>query len=283
MVATWKSQTDAKGLHVDVETCKSPIYVEADVVRLTQALNCVIDNAVKFTAPGGRVTIKAGLTDGGTQAFVKVRDTGIGISAADLPTIFEPVRRAASGGPSQRGGLGLSMTLAKGLVELHGGSIAVESEGLGKGACFCLHLPLAARLIGESSDDGATAKKWPLRILIIDDSPDVATSLQFLLKHAGHALFVAPDGTRGIEAARRQSPDVVLCDIGLPDMDGYAVARSLRADPATEKSYLIAVSGYGSEQDKRRSLEAGFDLHLNKPEGFIGLSERLASLPIGDL
>jgi CheY-like chemotaxis protein len=282
-IAAWKSQMDAKGLQVQVETSKSPIYVEADVVRLTQAMNCLIDNAVKFTAAGGRVTIKAGITDRGTHACLEVRDTGMGISPADLPTVFEPVRQTAGGGQSQRGGLGLGMTLAKGLVELHGGSIAAESEGLGKGACFGVHLPLAAKSMGHSGADRATAKKRPLRILIIDDSPDVVTSLEFLLKHAGHELAVAPDGTRGIEAARRVSPDIVLCDIGLPDIDGYAVARSLRADPATRRSYLIAVSGYGSEEDKRKSLAAGFDLHLNKPEGFVGLSERLANLPIGDV
>jgi two-component system CheB/CheR fusion protein len=157
-----------------------------------------------------------------------------------------------------------------------------ESEGPGKGACFRVLLPLAAEPTQHSvADRAAATDKRPLRILIIDDSPDVATSLEFLLKHAGHQISVAIDGRRGIEAARRGAPDVILCDIGLPDIDGYAVAKSLRADPTAAGSFLIAVSGYSSEEDKRRSLEAGFDLHLNKPEGFVGLSDRLASLPIG--
>jgi CheY-like chemotaxis protein len=281
-VKTWKSATDAKGLQLRLELRKQPTWIEADAVRLTQAIGCLVDNAVKFTPPGGQLVIAAGLTDPPTHAFTEVRDTGIGIDPATVAVIFEPFRPADAAGQSQRGGLGLGLTLAKGLFELHAGSLTAESEGPGKGACFRVFLPLAAEPIDRAVADRAAARdKRSLRILIIDDSPDVVTSLEFLLKHAGHELAAAPDGTRGVEAARRFKPEVILCDIGLPDMDGYAVARALRADQITSGSYLIAVSGYGSEDDQRRSLEAGFDLHLNKPEGFAGLSERLANLPLG--
>jgi CheY-like chemotaxis protein len=279
---TWKSAADAKGLQLRLELRTQPIWIEADAVRLAQAIGCLVDNAVKFTPPGGQIVIAAGLTDPPTHAFTEVRDTGIGIDPATLAVIFEPSRPAGAAGHSQRGGLGLGLTLAKGLVELHDGSLTAESEGSGKGACFRVLFPPAAEPIDRAVADRAAArKKRSLRILIIDDSPDVVTSLEFLLKHAGHQLSSAPDGTRGIEAARRVKPDIILCDIGLPDMDGYAVARALRADQVTSGSYLIAVSGYGSEEDQRRSLEAGFDLHLNKPEGFAGLSERLEKLPLG--
>jgi CheY-like chemotaxis protein/nitrogen-specific signal transduction histidine kinase len=281
-VGARKSQVEAKSQKLRFEAFARPIWIEADPARLTQVIGCLIDNAVKFTEPHGQIVITAGLCDEGTHARVEVRDTGIGIDPADLPTIFEPFRPAGGGGQTQRGGLGLGLPLAKGLIELHGGSISAESEGRGKGANFRVLLPLSARPTNRAATDQPGAKgQQRLRVLIIDDSPDVATSLQFLLKHAGHEIAVAPDGTRGIEAARRVAPDVILCDIGLPDIDGYAVAQSLRADPTTAGSFLIAVSGYASEEDQRRSLEAGFDLHLNKPEGFVGLSERLASLPIG--
>jgi CheY-like chemotaxis protein len=280
-VGARKSQVEAKNQKLRFETFTRPIWIAADPARLTQVIGCLIDNAVKFTEPAGQIFITASLSDEETHARVEVRDTGIGIDPADLPTIFEPIR-SKGGDQAQRGGLGLGLALAKGLVELQGGSIVAESEGPGKGACFRVLLPLAAEPTQHSvADRAAATDKRPLRILIIDDSPDVATSLEFLLKHAGHEISVAIDGRRGIEAARRAAPDVILCDIGLPDIDGYAVAKSLRADPTAAGSFLIAVSGYSSEEDKRRSLEAGFDLHLNKPEGFVGLSDRLASLPIG--
>lgn len=281
-VGVRKSQVEAKSQKLRFEAFARPIWIEADPARLTQVIACLIDNAVKFTERGGQIVITAGLSDEATHARVDVRDTGVGIDPADVPTIFEPFRPAGGGGQAQRGGLGLGLALAKGLIELQGGSIAAESEGRGKGASFRVSLPLSANPVNRAAADQPAAKsQQPLRILIIDDSPDVVTSLQFLLKHAGHEIAVAADGKRGIETARRVAPDVILCDIGLPDIDGYAVAKVLRAEPTTAGSYLIAVSGYGSEEDQRRSREAGFDLHLNKPEGFVGLSERLASLPIG--
>jgi CheY-like chemotaxis protein len=277
-----KPHVEAKNQTLRFEALTRPLWIEADPVRLTQAFGCLLDNAVKFTDAGGQIVITAGLSDQPTHARVEVRDTGIGIDPADLPTIFEPFRPAGGGGRAQRSGLGLGLSLAKGLVELHGGSLAAESEGRGTGARFCALLPLSAEPINRATiEPSATDDKKRLRILIIDDSPDVAISLQFLLKHAGHEIAVAADGNRGIEAARSFAPDAILCDIGLPDIDGYAVAKAMRADPATAGSYLIAVSGYGSEEDQRRSLAAGFDLHLNKPEGFVGLSDRLAGLPIG--
>jgi two-component system CheB/CheR fusion protein len=280
VVATWRAQVNTKGLTFRFEPSTRPIWIEADPLRLAQAFGCLIDNAVKFTGPGGQIDIAAGLSDPSTHACIEVRDTGLGIDPPTLHSIFEPFRPVDGG--SQRGGLGLGLTLAKGLIELHGGSITAQSDGPGRGACFRVLIPLPAAPTDDVVGDRTAVKdQRPLRILIIDDSPDVATSLQFLLKHAGHELTVAPDGTRGIEAARRVAADVILCDIGLPDIDGYAVARALRADPTTAATYLIAVSGYSSAEDQRRSLEAGFDLHLNKPEGFVGLSERLASLPLG--
>jgi CheY-like chemotaxis protein len=275
-VSDWTSQVDSKRIDIRVEASVGPIWVEADAARLRQAICCLIENAARFTDAAGEVVVSVAVGGQPPQARVEVRDNGIGIEPAALASIFEP----AVGRKPPRGGLGLGLTLARGLVELHGGSITAESEGLGKGACFRVLLPLAEGAFGQpAAGERLEGGRRSLRILIIDDTPDVVRSLEFLLKHAGHEVWAAFDGARGIEAARTVAPDVVLCDIGLPDMDGYAVARAIRADPSTAATYLIAVSGYGSDEDQRRSLDAGFDLHLNKPEGFVGLTERLASLP----
>jgi CheY-like chemotaxis protein len=280
--AACQADLKAHRLSAHLDLPARPIWIDADGARVTQILGKLLQNAIKFNRPGGEVILRARSDDRGRTAVIEVLDTGIGIAPDAIRKLFVPVRETDPAAARSRSGLGLGLVLAKGLVELHGGSIAVESEGPDKGSSFRVSLPLAADPGAASgAGDTAAAARWPLRILIIDDSPDVVASLEFLLKVAGHELASTGEGRQGVERARQWKPDVVLCDINLSGMDGYAVARELRADPSTASIYLIAVSGYGSPEYQRRSLDAGFDLHLNKPEGFVGLNELLQKLPIG--
>jgi CheY-like chemotaxis protein len=172
----------------------------------------------------------------------------------------------------------LGLALVKGLVELHGGQVGVHSDGLGHGAVFTVHLPIAAAPTVTGTVDASPEKPAAgLHALLVEDNRDVAEMLRLLLEKAGHKVDVAFSGTAGVEAARRLLPDIVLCDVGLPGMDGYAVARSLREDPNTASLWLVALTGYGDPDHQRRSLDAGFDLHLTKPVALAALERLLAA------
>ncbi|MEX2140479.1 MAG: hybrid sensor histidine kinase/response regulator [Pirellulales bacterium] len=269
---------DEQRAQVRLELPPTTLWVEADPGRISQALGKLIEGAVKLMRPGDQLFIKVSSSADQKLAVVEVRELSVDMAPEALATIFEPFHH---GEASRQGGLAIGLPLAKGLVELHGGRIEAES-GPGQGTCFRMTLPVADVAANEAGPVGAAVtQQRPLRVLVIDDNSDVVTSLEFLLAASGHLLNVAATGKQGIEAARRLRPDVVLCDIGLPDMEGYAVARQLRGSPDTAAVYLVAVSGFASDEDRHRSLAAGFDLHLNKPEGFVGLNERLQSLPIG--
>jgi signal transduction histidine kinase len=243
VVAERQAVFASHNLHVHLELPAQPLWIVADPIRLGRALGNLIKNAIKFTNPGDQVFVTARVLDDAQQACVEVRDTGIGIEPEALTAIFEPFHQGDRK-LGRRGGIGLGLALTKGWIELHGGSVEAQSEGPSKGACFRVMLPLANESPAEANTDPAPAQHHrALRILIIEDSADVVASLEFLLRQSGHELAIASDGQQGIAAARQLTPDVVLCDIGLPDMDGYSVARQLRANPATRSIYLIAVSG----------------------------------------
>jgi two-component system CheB/CheR fusion protein len=197
---------------------------------------------------------------------ITVRDTGIGIEAAVLPRLFDVFAQADRTLARSRGGLGLGLALVKGLIELHQGTVTATSEGPGRGAEFTLRLPLAA---APSSDlrlpAGPARQPLTQRVLLIEDNRDAADSLRDLLELYGCEVSVAHTGPAGVEQARRTRPEVIVCDIGLPGMDGYAVASAVRQEPALSRTLLLAMSGYGQEEDQRRSREAGFDGHLVKP------------------
>jgi CheY-like chemotaxis protein len=182
-----------------------------------------------------------------------------------------------------RGGLGLGLALVKGLVELHGGGVAVDSAGLGRGAEFTFWVPLAEAAVEAArpgrAGDGRAA---PLRILIVEDNRDAAESLRLLLELRGHKVALAATGTAGVEVARQWHPEVILCDLGLPGMDGFAVAQAVRADPGLRATRLVAVSGYGQDEDRQRCQEVGFDAHLTKPIEFADLERLLAQPPGGN-
>jgi len=243
-----------------------PVYVDGDAARLEQVLNNLVDNALKYTPGGGRVTIGTERT--GETAMVRVRDTGQGIRTELLAHVFDLFVQEQQSLDRSRGGLGLGLALVKRLVELHGGSVAVWSAGPGQGSEFTVRLPVVAGPVAEASRlaaDAAPAATRSRRVLVVEDSPDARQSLRMLLEMAGHEVETSEDGPSGLAKLRAFRPDVALIDLGLPGMDGYAMAREMRGRPETRAIRLVAVTGYGQAEDRRRALAAGFDLHVTKP------------------
>jgi PAS domain S-box-containing protein len=256
-----------------------PVEVIGDPVRLEQLVFNLLDNALKYTPAGGRIEI-AVRRDGGRGA-IRVRDDGIGIDPEMLPHVFDLFMRGDASLARTRGGLGLGLTLVRKLVELHGGRVAVRSEGVNRGAEFVVDLPLAAEIAAPEPIGGVPGRRAvpPRRVLIIEDNPDARSALRALLEVWGHRVEVAEDGPRGFEAALAMRPDVVIVDIGLPGLDGYHVAQGLRAALGDGGAFLVALTGYGQPDDRRRALEAGFDVHLVKPVDPDVLAETLARVP----
>ena len=254
----------AAGLTLTVALPVAPLWMVADPTRIEQSVANLLINAVKFTPEGGHVAVRVASEPDGAAATVTVSDDGMGLEPEMLDRLFEPFAQADRSLDRSRGGLGLGLSLVRAFVEMHGGSIAARSDGAGKGAEFTLRLPLEADAPVVVSAPVLPAH--PQRVLIVEDNLDAAESMVMLLELAGHEVAVAHTGAAGVEQARSFHPAVVLCDIGLPgEMDGYAVARALRAVPSNRAVRLIALTGYGQEDDKLRAREAGFDEHLTKP------------------
>jgi PAS domain S-box-containing protein len=257
---------DRAGLAVEVRVPEVPAWVAGDVTRLTQVLDNLLDNAVKFTPPGGRVVVRVGREEPVGRAVLAVRDTGAGIDPELLPRLFDVFSQADRSLDRARGGLGLGLALVKGLVELHGGEVRAASAGRGQGAEFSVLVPACPEPAAVTRLPAAPPRaRKRLRILVVEDNRDSAETLRMLLEMFGHEVSVAFSGPDGVKEAKRLHPEVVLCDIGLPGLDGYGVAGELRRDPETAGARVIAVTGYGAEEDRRRSQEAGFDMHLTKP------------------
>jgi PAS domain S-box-containing protein len=254
------------GLALVVEAPETPVWVTGDPTRLAQIVNNLLDNAAKFSGGGGQVTVRVAADAARRQTVLSVRDEGVGIEPEMLPRLFSAFAQADRSLDRSRGGLGLGLALVKGLAELHGGEVEAFSEGPGRGAEFLVRLPLAeepAPVAPAAGRPELSAERR--RILVVEDSKDAAEALRVLLELRGHEVRVAHTGPQGVEAAKGWRPDVVLCDIGLPGLDGCGVARALRLNPATARARLLALTGYGQEEDRRRSREAGFDHHLVKP------------------
>ncbi|WP_437634289.1 ATP-binding protein [Sorangium sp. So ce854] len=242
------------------------VFVDGDRVRIEQVVVNLLTNAIKYTNPGGRVSVACKASGG--DAWLRVTDTGVGIPAELLPRVFEPFMQARRTLDRSQGGLGVGLTLVKRLTELHGGRVEAVSAGPGEGTTISVWLPLAGASAERSAPPTHQAPRsaaGALRVLLVDDNVDAAEGLRRILQLHGHTVSMAHDGPAALEAARAGAPDLVLLDIGLPGMDGYEVVRRLRADPRHRGSYIAAVSGYGQDQDRRRSREAGFDAHLTKP------------------
>ncbi len=256
-----------------------PVYLNADPVRLSQVVGNLLNNACKFTDKGGRI----GLTveREGEDAVIRVWDTGIGIAADQLPRIFEMFMQIDTSLERSRGGLGIGLTLVKSLVEMHGGTVTVLSGGVGQGSEFAVRLPTVVDS-PQRPPEPTIREPTPItgrRILVVDDNRDSADSLAALLRLTGHEVRTAYDGLEALEAAATFRPDVVLLDIGLPKLSGYQVARKLREEPWGKNMVLVAVTGWGQDDDRRKSTAAGFDDHLVKPVEHAALMKLLAELP----
>ncbi len=252
----------------------APVFVEADPVRLTQVFLNLVNNAIKFTPAGGKVVVSVERVGGRVE--IRVADTGCGIGQEDLAHVFEMFYQGEVGA-GERSGLGLGLTLVKTLVEMHGGKVTAHSAGKDRGSEFVVSLPLVADAIAEPPE---TATRSPQaggrRVLIVDDNRDAVDSLAELLRMVGYDVQTAYDGRTAVEAASRFRPDVAVLDIGMPQVDGYAAARAIRGQPDGADVLLVAMTGWGQAEDKRRAMEAGFDEHLVKPVSFDALLEVFA-------
>jgi CheY-like chemotaxis protein len=257
----------------------APLYLDGDPVRLAQLFSNLLNNASKYTEAGGH--IRLAVERQGSDVLVSVKDDGIGITAEMLPRIFEMFSQATPALERSQSGLGIGLSLAKGLVELHGGSIEARSDGPGRGSEFVVRLPVVIeKRVHEAaqSDDSEPACVAKYRILIVDDLEDSADSLAMLLRMSGHEVHTAYDGEEAVTAAEKLRPEVVLLDIGMPKLNGYDACRRIREKPWGKSILLIAVTGWGQEDDRRRTVESGFNHHLVKPVNPRDLMKVLAQL-----
>lgn len=278
VIKDYQAQYEEKDVKLEVELSTDPLLLEADPIRLTQVIGNLLHNAVKFTDKGGRVIIAVAEDIERRCAIVTVQDNGMGIKPEILPLLFQPFMQVDKSLDRNRGGLGLGLAIVKGMVELHGGSVEVYSEGLGRGTKFTLCLPLL-ELVEPDQDKQPEDKgqiSSSLRILVIDDIPDLAESLCALLCCLGHEVMVAYNGIEGLTKAKEHRPEVIFCDIGLPGMNGYEVGRNIRADDELRDTFLIALTGYALPEDLDKAMEAGFQRHLAKPVDITKLKLTLA-------
>lgn len=271
-----RADFDSKSIRLAVEAGAGPLWIEADPTRIGQIVGNLLGNAWKFTPPGGIVDVCASAEN--NRAVLRIRDTGAGISPGLLAEIFDPFTQAEQTLARSQGGLGLGLPLVKQFVKIHGGTVSAASEGEGRGAEFTVRLPLMADTGFRKHAPPAVRPPGKLRILVIEDYADAAESLRTVLEILGHEARVAVDGASGLAAVRETPPDLVLCDIGLPDMNGYAVAREIRQDAGLSGIRLVALTGYAQPEDAAKSVEAGFDLHVAKPLGVGQLRDLLASI-----
>ena len=266
-VETSRPLIEQGGHELVLRMTADPLPLDADRSRLAQALTNILNNAAKYTPPGGRIVLAAAREAG--EVVVRVTDSGIGISTEMLPKVFDLFIQIGQAIDRSQGGLGLGLALVRKLVEMHGGTTAAESPGPGQGSTFTIRLPLArdAERPKESLAPvaGARPPAASRRVLVIDDNVDGAASLAMVLELFGHAVRTVHSGADAVAAARAFNPHIVFLDLGLPGMNGYEVATCFRQEPALRGSVLVALTGWGSEDDKQRTQEAGFDMHLTKP------------------
>jgi two-component system CheB/CheR fusion protein len=272
-----RSLFEAADVRLELSPAPSRVRIVADRTRIAQVVGNLLQNASKFTPKGGCTRVSVAVD--GFAAVLSVADDGVGMAPETMATMFLPFAQADRTLDRSKSGLGLGLALVKALVELHEGSVSAHSDGLGKGATFIVRLPLDARATMDTAAVQSRAMGRRRRVLIIEDNVDAADSLREALELSDHEVVIANDGPQGVAKARQHRPDVVLCDIGLPGMDGFAVARTLRADQQLKETLLIALSGYASTEDLQRALEAGFQHHLAKPPSLEKLEQLLANLP----
>jgi PAS domain S-box-containing protein len=267
------------GQELTVTLPDEPVYVDADKTRLAQALWNLLSNAVKYSDRGGRIWLT--VRREGDEAVISVKDTGVGIPAAMLPRVFDMFTQVDRSLEKSQGGLGVGLTIVKRLVEMHGGTVEAHSEGHGMGSEFVVRLPIVLSVAQERQEGGDEQQAPPTarrRVLVVDDNVDAASSLAMVLKLMGNEVRTAHDGLEGVAAAREFRPDVILMDIGMPGLNGYEACRRIRQEPWGKGVVLVALTGWGQEEDKRQAREAGFDRHMVKPVEPAALGKLLAGL-----
>jgi len=268
-VETMRPQIDARGHHLSLSLPERPLHVDGDFTRLTQVISNLLSNATKYTDAGGHLEVALERRASGEDeyAMIRVRDNGRGIDGHVLDHVFELFFQADNSLDRAEGGLGIGLSLVKRLVEKHGGRVSVHSAGRGHGSEFVVRLPLLkeAALPAAPAPARASTPRTTARILLVDDNRDATDSLAMLLQMHGHDVISAYEGRSALDLATREQPSLIVVDIGLPDIDGFEVARRLRADPRTAGSTLVALTGYGQPEDREKSKNAGFDHHLVKP------------------
>jgi PAS domain S-box-containing protein len=268
---------ESMGHELTVTLPTEPTYLNADPVRLGQVVANLLNNAFKFTDKGGHIWLTAERED--NQVLIRVLDSGIGIAAEQLPRIFEMFTQADTSLERSRDGLGLGLPLVKNLVEMHAGTVEARSAGVGRGSEFVVRLPLLSGPLPplpQAPSNPKPVAMAPRRILVVDDNRDSADSLATLLKLTGHEVHIAHDGLEALERAAACQPEVILLDIGLPRLNGYEAARRIREQQRHKAPTLVALTGWGQEEDRCRTREAGFDAHLVKPVDFAALTKLLA-------
>ena len=281
-VETSRPFLEAKSQQLTVEIECEPCHVTGDAIRVAQIISNLLSNAAKYTAEGGKIALR--LESDAFAVSIHVRDNGIGIAPDELPYVFDLFMQSRDAVKRADGGLGIGLALVRELAELHGGSASAHSDGLGLGSEFVVRLPIARTPHCESpcaqaDDAGAQTAPPRRRVLIADDNVDSAASLLMLLQLEGHDVRVAHDGLAALALAQTFLPDVAILDIGLPGMDGHAVAKALRSAPATARVQLIALTGYGQARDREAASEAGFDRHLVKPASLEDILREIESAP----
>lgn len=274
-VETSASLVDAGGHKLTVEVPPVPLPMDADPTRLAQVVSNLLNNAAKYTPEGGRIALKVRVD--GPEAVLSVSDTGVGIAPDALGKVFEMFAQVPSAGKPQ-GGLGIGLSLVQSLVALHGGSVTAASPGPGQGSTFTVRLPLVSpesEVTSPMAQTESSSHPDQLQVLVVDDNTDAAESLGVLLDIEGHAAHIAHTGAEALQVAQSQSLDVVFLDIGLPDMTGYDVAKRLRMLPNMQKTLLVALTGWGTQDDRQRTRDAGFDRHLTKPAELPAVEELL--------
>ena len=252
--------------HLAVHLPPESAYFSGDAKRLVQVVTNLLNNAAKYTPEGGTIALRVDVQS--EQVTITVKDNGLGMAPDFLSGVFDMFSQAQRTADRAQGGLGIGLALVKSLVELHRGTVAAESKGLGQGSEFTVYLPRLA--VSESKqplpdNSQRNTVSGGLRLMVVDDNADAASMLAMFLETAGHKVVVEHDSRRALERARSECPEVFLLDIGLPDMDGNELATCLRGLPETANAILVAITGYGQEADHKRSAEAGFDYHLVKP------------------
>ncbi len=282
-----RTPIEQQGHELTVVLPPTPILLDADPIRLAQVFQNLLNNAAKYSDKGGQIRLSAELASAPDEVVVRVKDSGIGIPAAQLSNVFEIFLQVDKAWKRVQGGLGIGLSLVKGFVEMHGGRVEAHSDGPGKGSEFVVRLPLWKEEGGRRKEESETDPAHPSsfipppskrRILVVDDIRDNADSLALLLRLMGHEIATAHDGLEAVEAAGTFRPDVILLDIGLPKMNGYEAARRIRAQPWGQGMVLTALTGWGQEEDRLRSAAAGFDHHLVKPVDPVELEKLLAEL-----